>query len=129
MLNFLPNIVSAMGDACNPAEGAHKFFGLPHWYEYMSGERDAFGRCVTTIEWLNFEQVWPIGLAIIDILLRIVALVAFGYIIYAGFMYITSNGEPEKTKNAKDTILNALIGLVIAIVASAVVSYIGNSIK
>ena len=42
---------------------------------------------------------------------------------------MTSNGEPDRTKGAKDTILNALIGLVVAIVASSVVSFIGNSIK
>ncbi len=115
--------------ACNPLDSANSFLGLPHWFEYLDGKTDALGKCVPTFDPDNINDLWGIGLAGIDILLYIVGLVSVGYIIYGGFVYMTSNGEPDRTKGAKDSILNALIGLVIAIVASAIVSFIGNSIK
>lgn len=127
MLKFIANY--SFVNNCDPVKGSKKFFGLPHWYEYLAGHEDAFKKCVPTFDWNHPESLWGIGLALIDILLRVVALVAVGFIIYAGFQYMTSNGEPERTKNAKDTILNALIGLVVAIIASTIVSFVGNSIK
>ena len=102
---------------------------FPHWFEYLDGKTDALGKCVPTFDPNQINDLWGIGLAGIDILLYVVGFVSVGFIIYGGFVYMTSNGEPDRTKGAKDTILNALIGLVVAIVASSVVSFIGNSIK
>lgn len=127
MLSTIVRLFSAV--ACDPNEGANLFFGLPTWYRYLNGEVDSLGKCVPTVNLSNPNSLWGIALAGADILLRIVAMVAVGFIIYAGFQYMTSNGEPEKTKNAKNTIINALVGLVIAMVAATVVSFIGNSIK
>lgn len=115
--------------ACNPMDSANSFFGFPHWFEYLDGKTDALGKCVPTFDPNQINDLWGIGLAGIDILLYVVGFVSVGFIIYGGFVYMTSNGEPDRTKGAKDTILNALIGLVVAIVASSVVSFIGNSIK
>lgn len=131
MLSILTKF-AAIGDACDPVATSNRFLGLPHWFEYLSGEEDALGKCIPTVSWAsggNISDLWLIGLAGVDILLRIVALVAIGFVIYGGFLYMTSSGEPDRTKTAKDTILNALIGMAIAIVASGVVSFIGNTIK
>jgi len=38
-------------------------------------------------------------------------------IIYSGFMYMTSQGEPEKAKKARRTLVNAIIGAAIVILA------------
>jgi len=43
---------------------------------------------------------------------------------YAGFLYITSGGDPGKVKSAHDIFLATLIGLVIVLVAWFVVSAI-----
>lgn len=127
--NFM-RLISVVGE-CDPKAGAPRFLGLPHWYEYMPGERDALGKCIPSFDWTKTDQLirlWAIALAIIDIMLRIGALVAVGYIIWGGFQYMSSSGEPDKTKAAKDTILNALIGVIVAILAVAIVSFIGNTL-
>lgn len=103
------------------------FLGLTPWYKYLKGQQDSFGKCVASIS--GWNDMWLIGLAIIDSLIKIAGLVAVVYVIYGGFLYMTSSGEPDKTKSAKDAILNALIGLVIAIIASGVVSFIGNKLS
>lgn len=129
-MTVLMKIVAAMGDSCTPSSGAGgNFLSLPTWYQYLDGTEDAFGKCVPVIDRSNATDFWLIGLAGIDILLRIVVLVTVGFIIYGGFQYMTSSGEPDRTKKAKDTILNALIGLVIAIVAASVVSFLGSRLN
>lgn len=97
---------------------------LPTWYQYIDGSNDATGKCN-----LNFtfpDDLAAIGLAVVEILLRIGVLVAVGYVIYGGFMYITSQGEPDKSTAARHTIINALIGLAVGIIATGVVAFIGR---
>lgn len=116
---------------CNPAQATktnpvNDFFGFPHWWEYIAnGEKDAFGKCVPSV---NFpDGLWAIGLAVVDILLFFAGVVAVVMIILAGINYITSMGNPEKAISARKKITNSLIGLGIVLIASAVVSFIGKN--
>lgn len=45
-------------------------------------------------------------------------------IIYGGFKYITSGGSDDSTKAAKNTILYALVGLVIVLLAQTIVKFV-----
>lgn len=110
------------------------FLGLVPWYEYLTVTDDGQGGCKIT----NFNGADSastlggsspfllIALAIVDDLLRVATLIAVGYVIYGGFRYMTSNGSPDGTKNAQNTIINALVGLVIAIIATSLVSFLGS---
>jgi hypothetical protein len=99
-----------------------EFFGFPTWYKYL----DLQG-CQPQIH--SVSDIWLIVAAIIEICLRIAAIVAVIFIIYGGFGYTTSQGDPEGTGKAKGTLVNALIGLAIAVTAAAVVSFIAKSIQ
>lgn len=59
-----------------------------------------------------------------NILIYVVGAVAVLMIIIGGLMYVLSGGDPNGTKKAKDTILFAIIGLVIAILAYAIVKFV-----
>ena len=59
-----------------------------------------------------------------NILLFLIGLVAVIMIIIGGIRYTTSNGDASQTKAAKDTILYAIVGLVVAIMAYAIVSWV-----
>jgi len=113
--------------------GGRNFFQFPTWYEYIRDKMDVDegGKCsLPAMDPANFFEVAPlIGLALIDIGLRIASFVAIGYIIYGGVQFVISQGEADKTKRARQTIINGLIGLVIAIFATAIVTFIGNSIR
>lgn len=54
----------------------------------------------------------------------IIGIVAVIIIIIAGVQYITSEGEPEKTKRAQATITYTIIGLIIATAAAAIISFV-----
>lgn len=45
-------------------------------------------------------------------------------IIYGGFRYITSNGDASRVKSAKDIVLYAVIGLIVALLAYAIVQFV-----
>ena len=108
---------------------------LPTWHQYLGDETNpATGQCQAKFSLMkngafNGGDLLLVALGIIDILIRLGALVAVGYVIYGGFRYIMSQGSPEDTKAAQSTIINAIAGLIIAILAAAIVSFIGRSIK
>jgi energy-converting hydrogenase Eha subunit B len=61
---------------------------------------------------------------IINIISVIVGVVAVIMIIYAGFRYVTSGGSDDSVKTAKNTILYAIIGLVIVALAQIIVHFV-----
>lgn len=61
---------------------------------------------------------------ILHLVFGIAAAVAFLIITFAGFQYVISQGDPQKTAKAKNTILYAVIGLVVAISGFAIVSFV-----
>lgn len=127
------------------------FLGFPSWYKYLEVERNSgTGVCEVvgpsetvvddrgtpeftaddvTYDRLNTTSVVTrVGLAIIDILLRVAGAVAFAFIVVSGFKFVLSQGNPDQEKAARETAINAVIGMVIAMFAVVIVTYIGNRI-
>ena len=65
---------------------------------------------------------------IINAILGVLGLVAVVVIIIGGINYMTSSGEAAKVKKAKDTILYGVIGLVICVLAFAIVNFVIKNI-
>lgn len=65
---------------------------------------------------------------IINVVLGVLGLLAVIVIIYGGFMFMTATGDASKVKKAKDTIMYGVIGLVIALLAYAIVNFVVSSI-
>jgi ABC-type Fe3+ transport system permease subunit len=110
--------------ACSVKGGG--FFGFPKWYKYLETSQDSQGRCIPSVTKLN--DVWLIVAAGIEILLRVAAIVAVAFVVYAGIQYVTSQGSPEKVNQAKNTLINAVAGLAIAVLAAVIVSFIAKRI-
>lgn len=49
------------------------------------------------------------------------AIIAFFYLIYSGFIYLTAGGNPDSAKKGQQGLLNAIIGLVIIFLAYGIV--------
>ena len=64
---------------------------------------------------------------ITTILLFIIGAVAVIMLIIGGFRYIISAGDASKVQGAKNTILYALVGIVVAILAYAAVNFVISS--
>lgn len=104
------------------------FFGLRPWYYYLPD--DNFDGCtVRHFHVLGSNSDFPLVLlAVVDDLLRIAALVAIGFVLYGSIQMITSQGSPDGATKARTTIINAVLGLAIAIVSVAFVSYLGSKL-
>ena len=61
---------------------------------------------------------------IVNIILYILGAIAVIMIVIGGVKYTTSNGDSGSVKSAKDTILYSVIGLVVAIMAYAIVNFV-----
>lgn len=125
MLTSIVNLLTNFAAACQPGAGGG-FLGFPTWYQYLEGEIDTSGKCSVVFDFPN--DFGAILLAIFEIILRIGALAAVGFVIYGGFQYILSHGEPDRLKAARGTIINAIVGLVITLFATAFVNLIAGSL-
>lgn len=66
---------------------------------------------------------------VIQIILSMLGVIALGLIIYAGSIWMTSNGEEEKIRNAKNILKNAVIGLIIILSSWAITTYIISTLS
>ena len=79
------------------------FFGLPHWYKYLDGEKDPIGVCSVAFEFPN--DIWKVVLAIIEVLLWVAGMIAVVMVIVGGFRFMSAMGNTEKTVSAPKTII------------------------
>lgn len=66
---------------------------------------------------------------IINLLLFGLGITAVGLIIHSGLKYTTSRGDPANIKSAKDTLLYAVIGLIVASLAFTIVNFVLDAFK
>jgi hypothetical protein len=64
-----------------------------------------------------------------SVILLLVGVVAVLFLIIGGFRYITASGVPEQVQAAKGTIMYAVIGVVITLLAYAVVQFVLSQFK
>lgn len=61
---------------------------------------------------------------IVNILLYVAGVTAVGFIIFGGMRYILSQGNQQAVEDAKNTILYAVVGLIITALAYALINYV-----
>ena len=87
------------------------------------GTKDVGGRGANTDELANNLKT------IVNVLLFVLGAIAVIMIIIGGIRYTTSNGDASATKGAKDTVLYAVVGLIVAILAYAIVNFVLGAFK
>jgi hypothetical protein len=65
----------------------------------------------------NVAQVETFIRNIIKVVAGLAGLVATGFFVFGGFVYITSSGNPERLERAKHTLIYSGVGLAIVIAA------------
>ena len=99
-------------------------FGMDPWYSAL--ECDGNGEIAQS----NFQ-----GDSLVSTILAVVAVVvkdalflagfiAVGFVMYGGFLMITSAGNPSGVEKAKKTISGAIIGLIISILAYSIATFV-----
>ncbi len=79
---------------------------------------------------MPYNLIGPEGVftQVTNTVLYIVGIVSVIMLIYGGLRYVISGGDSKKVTDAKNTILYAIIGLIISILAFAIVNFVINAI-
>lgn len=119
-----PQTVSA-ADGCES-----RLLGIPPWFRGLTtgtppncaiqSPNDAGG--LSTF-------IWRIVLNIIEMAVVIVAYIAVFFILYGGFQFIVGGSNPSMIEKGRKTILNAVIGLVIAMGAIGITNLVFSIIN
>ncbi|MBQ7802659.1 hypothetical protein IJ380_02250 [Candidatus Saccharibacteria bacterium] len=131
---LFPLPVSAAACPSNP--DSVSIIGLKSWWRYLDIETvtSPSGGSSCEVKQSNFEgdnlvpTIWKIALTILSDLFFVAGVLATVYIMYAGVMYITSNGDPGAAAKAKKALTSAIVGLVIVLAAHLIVNTILNLI-
>lgn len=70
--------------------------------------------------------VWTIVLNVTFDLTLAVGYIALGFVIYGGYLYIMSQGDPSRMAKGKKTLMSAIIGTIIAMLASVAVNTVSD---
>ena len=74
----------------------------------------------------NAGSYLTLASTIINVLIWISGVLAVGFIIYSGILYITSAGDADKAKKGQQGIINGLIGVITVVLAGVTVRIITN---
>jgi hypothetical protein len=111
-------------DSCPPTSG---FLDFPNWNRGLKCKQkvNGQGNNVTYTEMDDIPKfVWTVVLNIVDILLRVAGIVAVVMILFNGFQYLSSGGQTDKIAAAKKGLLQTIVGLLIAVMSVAIISFI-----
>lgn len=106
--------------------------GVPAWYNGIIAKDPTTGKCGAIVSPSAFGDnglrifIFKIILNAITVLLFAAGYVCVIFVIYGGFKYFFSTGSSDGMSKAKQTILNALIGLVISMLAVGIVNAVAG---
>lgn len=99
--------------------------GFPAWFKGLNCDT-VNGQ--VTVQMDDVASIWVIVMNIVQWLIIAGGYVAVYFIIWGGFKYITSAGDPQKVEGAKNAITNAVIGFVIVLASVAIIKTIQASV-
>ncbi len=105
--------------------GAEPFLGFRPWY---AGLCDGDSKDSNIAQPAEHDEkdlalfIWTIALNVTFDLTLAVGYIALGFVIYGGYLYIMSQGDPSKMARGKKTLTSAIIGTIIAMLASVAVN-------
>ena len=115
------SILMATGQSASAASSSFKgrdncdgFLGFTTWDCHVN---------VTDQQSLK-EGIWTIAANILTDITVVAAYLVLGYVIYGGYLYIFSSGDPAKVANGKKTLSQAFIGLAIVLLANVILNAI-----
>ena len=92
----------------------------------LVGNSGNIGNCVSDSGCVTPDDL---VLNLVNWVVAIAGIVSAIFLVYGGIQYVTSSGDPNKVKRAKDTILYSLIGLAIVALAITITAFVSNAIR
>jgi len=102
--------------------GKGDFLGFRPWYKGLCNSDNEIEQPEKDNEKDLALFIWTIALNVTFDLTLAVGYIALGFIIYGGYLYIMSQGDPSRLARGKKTLMSAIIGTIIAMLASVAVN-------
>ena len=83
----------------------------------------SLGTIKDPVRGISVSNIFTNGL---KVLYPLIAMIFVAYLIYGGILYITAAGDANKVKAAQTTLINAVIGLMLALFAFVITYIIGK---
>ena len=115
--------VVAMGVVSMPAMAVQ----CPAGTLYAGQDKPTLAQCSVKADEDNKDLMSMLN-TVINVALAVIGFVAVVMIILGGVQYTTSAGDSGRVKKAKDTIMYGIIGLVVALLAYAIVNFVLSGI-
>ncbi len=103
-------------------------FTIPAFVSAQSGGSPVVGPTTLTNP-LKFNTITEFFMAILEIITVFAVPIIVFFIIFAGFKYVTANGNAEKVKSAHSALTWALVGGVIVLGAQVLLVVIQNTVN
>jgi hypothetical protein len=116
---FTPVTVYAAAPSSIPCDSP-SFFFLDSWSSYLCGGSGG-------VEIDDINDFTKLAFWAVDSLLKLSAYIAAGFIVWGGIKYIKAQGDASQIASAKNTIVQALVGMVICIASVAIVQFVGDA--
>lgn len=101
---------------------------VPGQVSAADGVQEQIQKGVTAVDPGGSGDLEDLITTVINVLLFLIGVLSVIMIIYGGFRFVTSGGSAESVKSAKNTILYSIVGLVVAILAFAIVNFVLTSL-
>lgn len=75
----------------------------------------------------SLANIWLILLPLLEDAIKVAGYTAAGFIIWGGIKYVKSQGDPGQINESRQTIFNALFGLILAMISVAIVNFIARA--
>jgi len=89
-------------------------------------EKGLLPKCAYTGTCRNINDLLDLVIRVGKVMLGLIGAVAFAFFVYGGFTWIISFGNATMVKKGRDTMLAAVIGMVIALAAYTAVDFVLN---
>ena len=111
--------VMAEGEGNEPIDNCRSFLGMVSWdcNTNLTGGNNIRTDDLTT-------GIWMIVLNVLSDISVIATYLALGFVIYGGYQYIFSSGDPAKVVTGKKTLVHAFAGIAIVMSASVILNAI-----
>lgn len=132
LLSFIAGILVVLGGyslapqpqamACQgggPGSDTHLLGIIPPWHHYLTCDGD--GGVSNDITDINV--IWSIGFAVLEGITATIGLLGVLFVLWGGVKYMTSQGSPDGTAQARKTIVAAIAGIVIGASSTVFVQF------
>lgn len=107
-----------------PSAQAADLFG-----KACEGDNKDTAVCTNKDEGATREEAATQVQEVINIILFALGIIAVIMIVYGGFRFVSSSGDPGQVKTARDTVMYAAIGLIVALLAYAIVNFVAFGLQ